>query len=752
MKRRWFLCTAVFIVMLMTGIALSAQTEAQAANDFIYLLDRDGFIIITGYKGNMGEMIVPAQIDEKQVRSIAKEAFLNSGNITKVILPEGLMKIETSAFQGAYNLEEIYLPNTLQSIGESAFNSCGKLKSIKIPQGVTSVADSTFFRCLQLSEVELPFGLKSIGSRAFAATSLKMINLPLGIETIGDHAFYGNRYLEEVTLPNTVKRIDEYAFFVCDSLTKVILPTSLQSISAGVFDKCPNLEIIAIPKTVSNIRADALFSGKFRPNKLTILSPSGSPAESYAKQSGIPFDATDVAENVKISLDGRDLNGLKTAIDLSSEIKTLNLAAETHPVTLWPGVIWKSTNTAVADVDEYGQVTAYKKGEVTISAIAADGGGAQSSFTLNVANLAKEVIISGGQESNALFSKGKVTLKATVLPMTTDSKSVEWSVSDDSIASITAKGVLKAAEVSEKKTVIVTATAKDGSGVSASYGISVYPLVERIRILKDGRILENKEDLIIDLASESNSIQLSIDNYPADSLQKMSWKSSAQRVAYVDENGLITGLRKGKATITASSMDGTRKKITFNVNVSTIVKDVIISGSSSSVAAEQKLKLSAIVLPEDASDKKLIWESSDDTIARVNKNNGEVTARKVTTQQQVSITATARDGSGIQAKMDITVHPLVADVLLSHDGGVLDKKAQLEFDLSDVNTLQFTVALEPLDAIQAVSWKSSDERVATVDQSGNVTLLKKGKVRITATATDGSRVRAYIDIIASKSD
>ena len=191
--------------------------------------------------------------------------------------------------------------------------------------------------------------------------------------------------------------------------------------------------------------------------------------------------------------------------------------------------------------------------------------------------------------------------------------------------------------------------------------------------------------------------------------------------------------------------------ISFNVNVSTIVKDVIISGNSS-VAAEQKIKLSAIVLPEDASDKKLTWESSDDTIARINKNNGEVTARKVDTQQQVTITATARDGSGIQAKMDIIVHPLVTDIILSRDGILLEKKAQLEVDLSDTNTLNLFASLVPMDAIQAVKWVSSNERVATVDQSGIVTLLKKGNVRITATATDGSRSRANLELTITNKD
>ena len=100
----------------------------------------------------------------------------------------------------------------------------------------------------------------------------------------------------------------------------------------------------------------------------------------------------------------------------------------------------------------------------------------------------------------------------------------------------------------------------------------------------------------------------------------------------------------------------------------------------------------------------------------------------------------------------IIVHPLVTDILLSRDGVLLEKKAQLEVDLFDTNTLNLIASLVPMDAIQAIKWVSSNERVATVDQSGIVTLLKKGNVRITATATDGSRSRANLELTITNKD
>lgn len=740
MMKRGLVLFSTFLMVLLIGVYQKAQA---ASEDFSYQIGIDGGLSITGYNGVSDEVVVPEQLDGKIVTSIAKEAFLNNGRIVRVILPESLTKIGASAFQGTKYLEEITLPNTLRIIEQSAFNSCGSLKSIIIPQGVTSIAENTFLNCKQLGQVSLPVGLKTIAEKAFAVTGLKEVQLPLGLESIGNHAFYGCRYLAEITLPNTVKSIDRYAFFVCDSLRQVILPTSLQSMSEGVFDKCPSLELIAIPMTVTNIRPDAFFSGSLRSSKLTIMAPSGSSAAKYAQQTGIPFKETSVTSSVILTLDGIDMSGEKRGIDLSSESRIFNLQANTQPETLWPGVVWKSSNSTVASVDDFGQITAYKKGEAIITATATDGSGVKSSFTLNVANLAKEIMFSSMNE-DSVPSKGKVSFKATVLPESADNKKIDWSVSDQSVASISAKGLLTASIVDEKKLVQVIATAKDGSGVSATYDLYVYPLVSEVKVLMSGHPLENKETLSIDIASQTNSIQLDVYNSPSDSLQRMKWESSAKKIAEVDENGLITGLRKGKAIITATTMDGTRKKMTFTVNVSNIVKDVMISGNGA-VAAGQKIKLSAIVLPEDATDKSILWESSDDTIAKINKNNGEVTARKVESLQQVIITATARDGSGVQAQMELFVHPLVENVILTQND-IIVKDKKLEVDLAQTNSIHFSAIIEPLDAMQEIRWQSSDQRIASIDDVGNITLFKKGKVRITATANDGSRIRATVEL------
>ncbi|NLC49148.1 MAG: leucine-rich repeat protein, partial [Bacteroidales bacterium] len=641
--------------------------------DYTYQYGADGHLSITGYIGLEEEIIIPSMIEGKSVTSIANEAFKNNGRMVRVVIPEGVNHIGKSAFQSAYNLVDIQLPQSLRFIEESAFNSCFKLKAIILPQGITTVSSLSFLRCMDLKTVYLPDSLRSIEDYAFAITGLESIDFPEGIETIGKHAFYGNSNLKEITFPNSVKRIEDYAFFVCESLTQIVLPTSLQAMASGVFDKCPQLEKIAIPKAVTNIRDDSLFSGVIKPLKLKILGVPNSEAERFAIRTGLPFEALALSNHVDMKINGEEVTNKLYAIDLSSGITTLNLQASSQPESLWTGVLWSSSLPAVATVNSDGQVNVLKKGEVTISATAADGGGAQANINLSIASLAKKITISG---NSFLFSKSKQTFKATILPATADNKNIEWTVSDSSIITVNNNGVVTASEVSQKRSAKVLASAKDGSGVSHSFEITVYPLVKEVGLLHNNLIVKPKETLTIDLASNTNTLQLMVRNYPVDALQQMFWKSSSAKIATVSEDGLVTGLRSGNARISATTSDGTKKTITFTVKVAELIKEISISGSVM-IAAEQKQNLQADILPESASNRKLEWTSSDDSIVRVNKNNGQITARKTDSIKQVTISAKALDGSDISSDFVLSIHPLATNVIISQDGFILEKKAKL---------------------------------------------------------------------------
>ena len=173
-------------------------------------------------------------------------------------------------------------------------------------------------------------------------------------------------------------------------------------------------------------------------------------------------------------------------------------------------------------------------------------------------------------------------------------------------------------------------------------------------------ILLNGEDvskgkLFIDMNTDFHTIQLSSQTSPENPWPGVTWKSSDAKVASVDANGLVTGLKKGKATITATAVDGSGKKATCEITVSNLAKEINITGENT-VKAAKKLKLTATVLPETTSNKKLDWTTSDKTIATVD-TSGTVTAKKITEEKTVTITATAKDGSGAFTDFIITVVP-----------------------------------------------------------------------------------------------
>ncbi len=734
MKRLYW--AGIFLVMVL----LLQVRHVEADQNFAYQTNMDGSISITRYSGQEGDVEIPSQIDGQRVTAIADEAFMNNGFLVNVTVPEGVVSIGRSAFQGSYNLAAISLPRTLRSIGEGAFRSAGRLQSISIPEGITSLPDYAFDRCMKMTEINLPSTLKSIGNNSLAVTGIIEIKLPAGLETIGSHAFYGNAHLKSITLPNRVSSLGDFAFFVCESLTDVVLPAGkLTALPSGVFNQCPNLISVAIPKSVSRISDDAFFTGSLKPANLKIYAPAGSEGETFARSKGLPIENVAMANSVEMMVDGRDAANQTVAIDLSSNIRTFAIAANVKPDSFWPGVELSSSSPKIASVDVFGTVIAHQKGEAIITATAVDGSGAKANIKVNIANLAKSVSIDG---NSSIQSEGRATLRAIVLPESSDNRSVDWSVSDQNVASISNKGVVQAMDVSEKKNIVVTAKAKDGSGVYADFEMSILPLVSEILLQSGNQRINNKDGIILDMAAGKTSLAVQSSILPADAAQTLAWNSSKPKVASVDENGVIIAHTKGTTNITATSTDGSKKTISFTINVVNLVKDIIISGEQS-VASAQKITLKATVLPDNADNKKVEWQTSDESVARVNKS-GVVTARKTDVKREVTITATALDGSGVSASFSLSIHPLAQSVTISRDQQVMKNKES--FELIVGSSVKLDAVIESSDAIQSVNWKSSNDKVISIDENGLVTALKKGKATITAIAADGTRKRATCEI------
>ena len=245
---------------------------------------------------------------------------------------------------------------------------------------------------------------------------------------------------------------------------------------------------------------------------------------------------------------------------------------------------------------------------------------------------------------------------------------------------------------------------------------------------------------------KGKSFQLNATVTPASATDpSVSWKSSNNTVAAVDGTGKVTAQSAGSATITCTAKDGSGIKATCKVTVTdssvpvnpTVkVTKITLNKTTASVTKGKTLQLTATVTPASATNKAVAWKSSNTKIATVS-STGKVTAKSAGT---VTITCTAKDGSGKKATCKITVtNPVVKVTKIT-----LNKKTAT---LSPKETLTLKATITPTNAAnKAVTWKSSNTKIATVNSRGKVTAKSAGTVTITCTAKDGSGKKATCKI------
>ena len=235
------------------------------------------------------------------------------------------------------------------------------------------------------------------------------------------------------------------------------------------------------------------------------------------------------------------------------------------------------------------------------------------------------------------------------------------------------------------------------------------------------------------------SFKLTATVAPENTTDVVVWSSSNEAVAKVAADGTVTTFKAGNAVITATAGS---VKAECNVTVSNPVVKVTtikLTAPSLKIAAGKKVQLKAAVAPSNATNKAVTWTSSNTKIATVN-TKGVVTFNKKAGGKKVTITATAKDGSKKFAKITLTcMKGSVKSIKLSGKTTVKSGKT---------TKLRAKVSTKNGKANKTVVWSSSNTKLATIDKNGNVKTFKgkKGTVKITATATDGSGKKATIKI------
>ncbi len=647
----------------------------------------------------------------KGVTSIGEGAFSGCESLTNINLPEGVTSIGEGAFSGCESLTNINLPEGVTSIGDCAFYGCESLTSISIPNGVTSIETYTFGYCYNLTSITIPKGVTSIGEGAFdSCISLTSINLPEGVTSIGDYAFYGCESLTSISIPNGVTSIGECAFYGCESLTSISIPNGVTSIETCTFGSCYNLSSITIPESVNRIEDDA-FDGA-APN-MAIHGTKGSYAEEWANNHGIKFWPLGAVTEITLN---------KTSLDLSvNDSETLTATIKPDDATN-KAVNWTSTNTKVATVDANGLVKAVGIGSAKITVTAADECGAIATCEVTVTQPVTKITLN--KTSLNLSVNRSETLTATVKPDNASDKAVNWKSTNTKVATVDANGLVKAVGAGSAT---ITATAADGSGVKATCEVTVTQPVTKITLNKTSLNLSvNKSETLTATVNPDNA-----------SNKAVNWTSTNTKVATVDANGLVKAVGVGSATIAVTATDGSGVKATCKVTVTQPVTKITLNKTSLNIALNKSETLTATVNPDNASNKAVNWKSTNTKVATVDAN-GLVKAVGV---GSATITATAADGSGVKATCKVTVTQPVTEITLD--------KTSLNLSVGNSETLTATVKPNNVTN-KAVNWSSTNTKVATVDSAGKVTAVGVGSATITATAADGSGVKATCKVTVTQ--
>ena len=299
----------------------------------------------------------------------------------------------------------------------------------------------------------------------------------------------------------------------------------------------------------------------------------------------------------------------------ASVVKTIPTPLEPHvstSVTHNNKLKWASLTPDIATVTEDGIMTGLKMGTAKVKAETTDGSNLSVVFEVQITGLPVSTISLPAESS--IIKTESMKLEYSILPLVSDNQKLKWSSNATDIASVDeSTGVITAHKVGDA---VITATATDGSGISASTKIHVTPLkISQIEMSKEMSLLH----------SLSKQIEVKFTPELADN-KTLKWTSDNEDIATVTQEGVVTGMNVGSANITATTTDGTELSATCKVTVNPVTIELSTNTINLQKGSEY-VEQTATILPENYEHKDVVWTTSGNGVASVDKD-GHITANK----------------------------------------------------------------------------------------------------------------------------
>lgn len=689
----------------------------------------------------------------EKITLIDYEAFKDCESITDLVLPQYVTELEWESFAGCDGITELEIPKSLKkatAYGYSGtarfgpFSECDNLSRITFQKGTKEIAEGLFGNCTGLKEIEIPNSVTKIGREAFTwCTNLETVKFSTNLVDIDDVAFYHCDNLVVLNFPDVVTRIGARTFEECNSLKEVILPSSLTELEWQAFASCSQIRKVQIPKGLK--KAETWGDGWY---------PKSGPFSDCNNLTEVVFE-----EGITKVADGLfgNCTGLEEII-IPNTVKEIGEGAFTYCSNLKK--VKLSDSIERIDYVAFRKCTVLENIEVPESLKSIGAGTFVDCQTITEINLPDSVSEIGDSVFQGCKKLEKVKLPSELYEiedyMFADCVSLKEIIFPKKIKSIGTEAFLNCITI-EDLNLAQSISEINESAFDGCEGLNKINLPKDLMYIrkaafrncssliqvKMSNLVNYMGDNVFENCNFLTDIVLSarIKAIPSQTFQGCSSLESIilpYQVETIEDNAFknCTKLKKitiPKATtsISDSAFSYPDKMTIYGVAGSyaeqyakendiafvaqqIATEKITLSETGMTLGRNEKYQLTAGLNPMDSTDE-VIWSSSDEKIAKVDKT-GNVEAISA---GEAVITAKSGEKTAI---CKVTVNIPITSIYLN--------KTSIELN-SIGDSYQLNASYYPSDADGAIIWKSDDEGVASVDQTGKVTAVGKGTTTIT---------------------
>lgn len=698
---------------------------AFSANAYFYTFEDNGIYyrltstadreceVSNGENKYEGNLVIPETVEYKGIKlnvtGIGEYAFSGSSDLESVTFPASLKSLEFGVFNGCTGLSNIFvcpgnqsysdiegvlfnasqtciikcgqnrsgvisLPSTVTSVGSSAFMGCSHLSDVILNDGLEIIEDYAFSSC-SLEKVTLPHSVKELGKGAFSSKFIKDITLNENLSYIGESAF-SYTSISQITIPSCVTKIDNFAFYHCDSLVNIEFSDGDSQLFIGYSQKNGSdtqsyrgmfidipLEQVYIGRELKYRESDSWGYSPFC-NVKTLKKAVFSDCAKYIPNY-IFYDCTSlstvITPNHLTSIGDRafcncySLNEFNWGHDLTTigfqSFWCVGINEISFPETLREIGDYAFSGSRTKSVTFNGHLNSIGKycfTESSLETLNIDYGATQilkNAFE-NCSNLAKVII---GPETNLIESY------------------VFWgckSLTDIYCYNETAPTIQATFDTDTYTDASLYIPVNSIQSYNDTYWKNFWHISDDLIMpIATITFVENPVNVYI---GDSIPLQFSFSPNSA-SIDSISWTSEDESIAIVDNNGMVSGIGEGETYILAFSRN---VKSYCKIIVSQkpiLIEQITLNFTEVNAEVGDQICLIPSIVPLNASNQNLRWESSDSNIAYV-EQNGKV---NIVSNGTCIITVCSTDGSDVYASCSINAYASI-DSLIADSSDIFD--------------------------------------------------------------------------------